>query len=67
MIYCCSSCLVRIVTYKKLICVGHVAMGGRGQGSTRSFVERHFKYKEGKSINFYKNVVRCETSRTGHR
>ena len=27
-IYCCSTCLVRIVTYKKLICVRHVAMEG---------------------------------------
>ena len=26
MICCCSTYLVRIVTYKKLICVGHVAM-----------------------------------------
>jgi hypothetical protein len=30
---------------------------GRGQGRTRSFVERHLKYKEGESIIFYKNTV----------
>jgi len=34
--------------------------GGRGQGRTRSFVERHLKYKEGNSMNFYKNIVRSK-------